>query len=927
MKIFLKYGIPPLIPLFLSLCTAIIIATYLPVFNSKSIFDLLPPLPQNHISKFADKGTIYITGTIVSKPEIFNKQSETLDKYQSSYSNNSRRVSFELSVERVAQIENGSINKQNQKVESVDNIKDLDNIKDVDNLKNIDNLKGKKVVGSVQMNVYKPTTEYRRGDTIWFKSKIKSLRNFNNPGGFDYVRYMQNKGLWGRVNANGKDIYLCCSDKSYPNCPNTSYRNYSNKVDSSNLFKDNFSNLYNMLSDFRETFTKHIFNNLKDNESAAILCALTIGNKDFISDDLKADFSKTGGSHILAISGLHLSIVATLFFYLFNLILSCSSRVLVRGWSKKGAALLALFPIVVYAVLSGLSDATQRAMIMVVIFMTAAVIERETDAFNSLAAAGVVILMLDPQSLFTVSFQLSFSAVFFILMGVSLSKQYQFEITEQLNRFNNKSGNKFNFVIQSRFFKIAAGFIFISLCATLGTQVLVMHYFNIFSFSGLIANIVLIPAVGFGGLPLGLAALFFYPFSVSVSAFLVKCAGFILTPCITFIKALSRLPGSYTETFTPDIVEITCYYMFILSLFAAFKSWKKQRDLKQKNQQLLFRLGILGASISLIAFVVNEGVWINKRFFNDNLSITILDVGQGNSALIEMPKGETILVDGGGFPNISSFDTGANIVAPFLRQKKIVSLDAVVLTHPDADHLNGLVYIVEHFKVKRFIKNCDHQNNSAYKNLIAAIEKSGAALIIVDNNTKNMKISSGELHFFNPLQSCSNRLYKPVDDNIYKEDEYKEGKKEINDREDKKEINDNSIVFKLQFGQTSILFPGDITEKAEIEIANRYKNEPADHIKKLDITDIKESNITPLKSDILISPHHGSAGSSSNFFLDMVDPESVIISCGWQNRFGFPRAVVLKRYQNRGIKIFRTDLNGAVTLSSDGTRWKIKSFL
>jgi len=199
---------------------------------------------------------------------------------------------------------------------------------------------------------------------------------------------------------------------------------------------------------------------------AAILTALTTGQKDHITDTLRRDFSRTGASHILAVSGLHLSIIATLFFYLFKTILSLNTALLIRGWSRKGAAFLTLFPLGIYAVMSGWSDATQRAVIMIIIFMAASVIDRESDSFNSLGAAGIIILIMDPLAIFSVSFQLSFSAVGFILAGVSISRDFSMGME-----------------IQILFFKQACNFIWISLCAIAGTQMLVMHYFHIFSFS------------------------------------------------------------------------------------------------------------------------------------------------------------------------------------------------------------------------------------------------------------------------------------------------------------------------------------------------------------------------------------------------------------------------------------------------------------
>ncbi|MBF0232918.1 MAG: ComEC/Rec2 family competence protein, partial [Desulfamplus sp.] len=708
--------------------------------------------------------------------------------------------------------------------------------------------------------------------------------------------------------------------------------------------------------DLRDNFSTHIFKHIENSDSSAILCALTTGQKEFISKDLIRDFSVTGGSHILAISGMHLSIVATLFFYLFNGLLSCFKWVLIRGWSKKGAAFLTIVPIVGYAVLSGYSDATQRAMIMIIIFMTAAVIERESDGFNSLAAAGIVILLLDPLSLFMVSFQLSFSAVFFILMGLSLAGRYRYVLTSK--EFHIKFQIFFQILLSSKFLRKLTGFIFISFCAIVGTQILVMHYFNILSFAGLMTNLILIPGVGFISLPLGLAALFVHPFSAQISGVLIKCAGVVLTPCINVVRAIADVPWSHVETFTPDIVEIACYYIFVYALFitakswlfVAVKSWEQSSDsifvpvkpqdngyesmvpkkeivmlkeqeiiLKEENAMLkaekmilkeenmmskeqemilkeenimfkeeisrnkiLFKGGVFAVVLIFFIILIHESLWIKRRFFNKNLDVTVLDVGQSNSALVAMPQGKTILVDGGGFSYEGKFDTGEHIVAPFLRQKRIMSLDAVVLTHPDSDHMNGLVYIFEHFKVKRFIKNCDHQESRAYIDLMSGVRRNGSQVYIVDEKAESIQIGMGSLYFFHPLEPCSDQS------------------------SGSENTNNNSVVFKVIFKDNSILFPGDIMKDTEKELVHRHGSS--------------------LKADILVAPHHGSAGSSTDFFLDKVEPESIVISCGWQNRFGFPRSNVLNRYKKRGVHIFRTDLNGAVNVCSDGRQWKTTTF-
>lgn len=943
MKFFLQYGIPPLIPLFLSLCAGITAGNYFalsPILLSATLITLLtllgvftpmkkivmiknksdlsflftpflillffisgyyiihfilfPQLPQNHISNFADKTVFKITGKISSRPEHFNDQVQKFDqlKDKEDYNNKlnnkiDKRLRCDLSVQTITDIE-----------------------------KNIT----LSVTGVIQINIYNPLLEYKKGDTIEFDGKIKSLRNFNNPGGFDYVQYMKSNNIWGRVNVNGKSVNLAVQSKPQKET----------------------------LDNFRSEFVTHIFNNIESPESGAILCALITGNKKFISKNLSLDFSRAGGSHILAISGLHLSIVATLFFYIFNFLLSHFQSILVRGWSKKGSALLTLFPVAGYAVLSGYSDATERALIMIIVFMAAAVIERENNSFNSLAAAGIIILLIDPLSLFKISFQLSFSAVFFILMGISLFNGYNFtakifNTKKTLNQINNARTTNFisiSFIknlICSEFAEKIIKLVVISMCAIAGTQLLVMRYFNIFSFSGVLINIILIPCIGFGVLPLGLAALFIHPFSSKISGFIIQLADVILTPCIKTVKATADTSWSCIETFTPDILEIICYYLFMVSIFITVKLWRDKNSSKCESvcedhkimsffnnfnfysiltlpdrKYTAIRYSLVMAALLCLIFLIHEGLWIKKRFFNKNLCVTILDVGQGNCAFIEMPKGKTVLVDGGGFSYGGKFDTGKHIIAPFLRQKKILSLDAVILTHPDSDHINGLVYIFENFKVGMLVKNCDQHYSTAYRDLVSAAEKNGSKISIIDDVGQSIKISSGEFCFFHPLKACEGNLA-----------DYSHKKKSY--------LNNNSLVFKVVFKNNSILFPGDIMADAEKEILYNcqifLKNSKAKSSDRYSSDASANFDCNSLKSDILIAPHHGSSGSSSDIFLNNVEPEYVIISCGWQNRFGFPRNIVLNRYEKRGIKIFRTDLNGAVNLCSDGNQWSIRSFL
>ncbi|MBW2572377.1 MAG: MBL fold metallo-hydrolase [Deltaproteobacteria bacterium] len=252
------------------------------------------------------------------------------------------------------------------------------------------------------------------------------------------------------------------------------------------------------------------------------------------------------------------------------------------------------------------------------------------------------------------------------------------------------------------------------------------------------------------------------------------------------------------------------------------------------------------------------------------------------SELLELPYGHTILLDGGGFSDNRIFDVGARIIAPFLWQKKIKTVDTLVLSHPNSDHLNGLIYIAEHFNVKNVWTNHDAANTFGYKKFMDGIRDNdihmpGYAEIFGahDINSVHMDI-----------------LYPPVD--------FSEKRK----KEPWRNSNNNSLVLKASFGSESFLFPGDIKTRAEYELVSTAGDK--------------------LNSTVLLVPHHGSKTSSSDWFVKTVNPAVVVISSGWRSRFGFPHPSVLKRYQKIGCRVLGTARNGAISMSTDGRTLTIR---
>lgn len=677
------------------------------------------------------------------------------------------------------------------------------------------------VVGKIHVSLYGYSDQSLQfGDIIQFKSKIKPIRNFNNPDGFDYRRFLKFQDIYGSAWADIKKIKVL---------PGTDG-------------KDVISWMANKIETHRLGFYRFVSEKTQNSDSGKILISLVAGKKEILPNSIRDLFSKAGISHLLAISGLHLSIVAFLFFSFFYWVLSFWSSLLISGKAKKTAGLITLMPLIVYAVFTGFSPSTQRAVIMISVVLILFASEKQKDIISSLSIAGILILLMDAAGLFSISFQLSFMAVGCITAGLYLVRNFDFMK---------------KMTVVSKIWMI----LLVTFFANLGTAPLIAYYFNMMSGVGIVSNLFLIPLIGFIVLPLGLISMFCFTLVPVLAGKIILICCKIIQFSIILCNKFIDIPFSWTRTVTPGLFELFLIYLFLAAIFFLL--------LKKKKLFLIIFIAVLAGGIAQFWFLT--GVKNNK-----GLRITVLDVGQGNSALIQTVENQNILVDGGGFSGFSSFDTGRYIVAPFLWKNRIRHLDYVILTHPEGDHLNGLVYIMDNFKVNHLIKNYDQMKTKNYSRLIEICKTKGVQIWHPSGQNNSVDIKPAQLIFI-----------------------------DADHKSNFKNFNDNSLVFRLAYRQFSMLFTGDILKSREERLSG--------------FDDIN------LSSDVLLAPHHGSRSSSSKFFLDKINPTSVIISCGMNNRYGFPHEKVLKRYEDKGIRIFRTDHDGGVLISSDGWEHTIKT--
>ncbi|MBU4420082.1 MAG: DNA internalization-related competence protein ComEC/Rec2 [Proteobacteria bacterium] len=629
------------------------------------------------------------------------------------------------------------------------------------------------------------------------------------------------------------------------------------------------------IEDFRSKISDLIDNTGKDDKKG-VLKALIIGDRNSISKNLQEAFNRAGVGHILAISGLHIGIVATVAFFFFKWIFSYFKFLLWNALTLKVAAILSLFPVVIYGLLSGMSPSTQRAVIMVTVFLMTFLFEREHDPINTLAIAAMIILVVHPPSLFSISFQLSFIAVLAIIYGLSRI---------HVKSVIRKEGY---FQVQKKVYL----FLLTSLFAILGTLPLVMLYFNQISLVGFLANLLIIPIIGFVVVPLGLFSVLLYPATTYGATWCINASSELLAKALDIVMWFSNLPFASIKTVTPTYFEICCYYILgwaVLNLFGIYyeNADKKNKlpgkadlinnkmELRKQSTAYRKKKVLFVAIVVIIAGVADTCYWLYNRFWHDDLRITVIDVGQGSSTLLEMPKGFNLLIDGGGFPDNSTFDAGERVVAPLLWRKKIKTIDTLILSHPNSDHLNGLLYIAENFNVKKVWANYDTADTVGYRKFMEIIKKKSIHMPEFKEISRTHLINGAQLDL----------LYPPID--------YMD-----NNKRTWSDFNNNSLVIKVKFGSKSFLFPGDIMTMAENELVAIAGDD--------------------LTSDVLIAPHHGSKTSNSEIFIDSVNPETVIFSSGWRNSYKFPHPSVLKKYKERECRILRTDTHGAVTISTDG---------
>ncbi len=624
--------------------------------------------------------------------------------------------------------------------------------------------------------------------------------------------------------------------------------------------------------------------NIRDNfseDSAAFLMSIITGERNLLTKETKDAFNATGLAHILSISGAHFGLLLFILFRIFRfsvkkLPYDLFVRLSLYLTPSQIAAILCVPFMIGYLGISGMSIPSLRAFIMISLFLFGLLIQRKGFWLNTLLFAAVVIILIQPDSILDLSFQLSFIAV--LCIGTVAEQNNRAE-EQKCRSAKVKSGNKLFLKKTSVLLDFCSSALRISLAATIGTAPLVAYYFHYFSIISPLTNLIFTPVIGFVILPAALVLSFV---SLVLNVFpLHSLIDAVTSLVISLIKNTARLGFIDIKIPAfPFILLITFYLGVMVYVFLMSKrQWAKGERQKAKGkEQSAFSPEPLAISHSsayslwpialpiMIAFIPIIIYSCIRIFENEGMRITYLDVGQGDSAVVELPDNKTIVIDTGR----RGFQT-----AGYLRYKGIKEIDALILSHGQSDHAGGIRHLLRNFKVHEIWDN---------GRLIYPED----FLAYMHENITRRRLQRGDI-----VEGKGYRItvLHPYDGfyTVYSDD---------NDE------NNDWIALKVQGRKNSFLFAGDIEEEAEDDIA---------HLKEY------------LKSGVLKVPHHGSKTSTSQTFLSAVSPEVAVISVGRNNTYGHPHDETIETLD--GVGIFRTDKDGAIGIKEqpDG-RLEIKTW-
>lgn len=687
------------------------------------------------------------------------------------------------------------------------------------------------VSGAVRLQLKDTNRVFAYGDILSASGILTRPDSVGNPGLFDYKTYLERQGIRVVLIARGDEA--------------------ARKIGAGGA-----NPLQNAALVVKQKMSAAATYSLAPSH-AAVLNGMIFGVQGLIDSETRRAFSETGVVHILSVSGLHVGLVLGGLLALLRLL----------RLSPVWTAPLATPLLIIYAMMTGLNPAVMRSAIMALLLVWAHHFGRDQDWPTTLALAALVILLRNPLQIYNPGFQLSFAATWGILyLGPFLSNACIKLLKEPP-------------VMVGR---LAVQALAVTFAAQLATVPLVAWYYNILSPVSIIANMLAVPLTGLIML-LGVLAAFLGLAWLPLASLINVSTGIVLDIFLAVIVFCQQLPGAVIFLSTPPVLLAAAWYAGLPAVVQVYSG-----RCSEAVGQRVKRWAPVGAALA-VALVLLWWPWCSGQ----DLTVHFIDVGQGDSILVQTPGGKNMLIDAGGRPGEFNTGTGTGdlIVEPYLRKAGVHRLDILMLSHPHEDHSGGAVWLVKRFPVKMALVT--YAGAEASPGAVAAgnspVEGVPPAYTALLNNlaARGAPVK---------IARAGDRI--ALDRDIKIEVLSPEESETVKSGAD---INNSSLIIKISYGRRSFIFTGD----AEVDQQKELLRGEAD-----------------LKADVLKVPHHGSRSLLPDL-IEQIGPEAAVISAGAHNTFGHPAQTTLDMLNAADVIVYRTDLDGAVIMRTDGNNLEI----
>jgi len=676
------------------------------------------------------------------------------------------------------------------------------------------------VCGTVRVQVGEPVLDLNAGDDVTAYCWLERFSPSTNPGQFDIAAYLARRNVFVGVSIESRDGIKILRSPPV------------------GLF-------IKLRTRIRQAASSALVGDLpQEDTSRGLLEALLLGYRRDIDSDTYRAFRKTGLLHFISLSGMHLGILVGIIWWLCR----------IAGLMKPARAAICAAAVLVFLLVVPPRAPTLRAAIICWVFCASIFFRRRSNPINTLSLAAIILLLIRPTQLFEAGWQLSFAAVLGIVL---FADRIHFFVYERVTKLPWRKGS-FKTTSFIHIISEAGPYILrlfsMGLAAWLGGAGILLYHFYTINPLASIWTVLVFPLVS-AILTLGFLKMLLFFLLPTLSFVLGIAATFLSDALVWVVKLIAQLDISQILIGRVSLVPVILYYCIII--FTGFAYFR--RPLIKK----------LICITMLLAIIIHLGTMKWQRTHRDTLALTCLDVGHGQAILAQLPGKANVLFDAG---SLYGNDIGTRIVSPYLDYIGIRNIDALIISHNDTDHINGIPEIVESCNVRSvyannaFFDRTDVWGTAEFLN--GWLAEKGLKIKRIENDLNLNSIANIEMLW------PSEEIYNNQD---------------LSD-------NDRSQVSLIEFAGTRILLCSDIEQFAQRELLRLHPD---------------------LKADVVVVPHHGSASTLDTEFLEHLDADVLICSCGRRQYERMSRDTESAGYAPAETKSLCTFEDGAVTVFVD----------